>query len=82
MDQPQLSKGQYKEFYQCDFDIAGVYGHIVPDLECVSVACDILDVLPIGGFGIKLNYRRLLDAILDICGVPADKFSYYTTGGG
>jgi len=73
-DQPQLSKGRYREFYQCDFDIAGVYGRMVPDSECVSVACDILDALPIGEFGIKLNHRRLLDAILDICGVPADKF--------
>ena len=38
------------------------------------MACDILDSLPIGDFGIKLNHRCLLDAILDICGVPADKF--------
>jgi histidyl-tRNA synthetase len=73
-DQPQLSKGRYREFYQCDFDIAGVYGRMVPDSECLAVACEILDALPIGDFGIKLNHRRLLDAILDICGVPADKF--------
>mmetsp|Transcript_10889 Transcript_10889/g.17700 ORF Transcript_10889/g.17700 Transcript_10889/m.17700 type:complete len:955 (-) Transcript_10889:45-2909(-) len=73
-DQPALSKGRYREFYQCDFDIAGVYGRMVPDSECLAVACEILDALPIGDFGIKLNHRRLLDAILDICGVPADKF--------
>ena len=73
-DQPQLAKGRYREFYQCDFDIAGTYGRMVPDSECVAVACDILDSLPIGDFGIKLNHRCLLDAILDICGVPADKF--------
>ena len=24
-DQPQLSRGRYREFYQCDFDIAGMY---------------------------------------------------------
>lgn len=73
-DQPQLSKGRYREFYQCDFDIAGNYGRMVPDSECVCVVCEILDSLPIGDFGIKLNHRCLLDAILDICGVPADKF--------
>lgn len=73
-DQPQLSKGRYREFYQCDFDIAGVYGRMVPDSECLAVACEILDSLPIGDFGIKLNHRRLLDAILDLCGVPSDKF--------
>lgn len=73
-DQPALSKGRYREFYQCDFDIAGNYGRMVPDSECVCVVCEILDNLPIGDFGIKLNHRCLLDAILDICGVPADKF--------
>lgn len=73
-DQPALSKGRYREFYQCDFDIAGVYGRMVPDSECLCVACEILDSLPIGDFAIKLNHRCLLDAILDLCGVPADKF--------
>jgi histidyl-tRNA synthetase len=73
-DQPALSRGRYREFYQCDFDIAGVYGRMVPDSECLVVACEILDALPIGDFGIKLNHRRLLDAILDLCGVPAEKF--------
>jgi histidyl-tRNA synthetase len=73
-DQPQLSKGRYREFYQCDFDIAGTYGRMVPDSECLCVASEILASLPIGNFGIKLNHRRLLDAILDLCGVPADKF--------
>ena len=73
-DQPQLSKGRYREFYQCDFDIAGVYGRMVPDSECLAVACEILDSLPIGDFGIKLNHRRLLDAILDLCGVHSNKF--------
>jgi histidyl-tRNA synthetase len=73
-DQPALSRGRYREFYQCDFDIAGMYGRMVPDSECLAVACEILDALPIGDFGIKLNHRRLLDAILDLCGVPAEKF--------
>lgn len=73
-DQPQLSKGRYREFYQCDFDIAGTYGRMVPDSECLCVATEILSSLPIGDFGIKLNHRRLLDAILDLCGVPSDKF--------
>jgi histidyl-tRNA synthetase len=73
-DQPALAKGRYREFYQCDFDIAGVYGRMVPDSECLAVACDILDSLPIGEFGIKLNHRKLLDAILDLSGVPAEKF--------
>jgi len=73
-DQPVLSKGRYREFYQCDFDIAGHYGRMVPDSECLVVVAEILDNLPIGDFNIKINHRILLDAILDICGVPDDKF--------
>jgi len=73
-DQPALSKGRYREFYQCDFDIAGIYGQMVPDSECVCVVCEILDALPIGNFVIKINHRCLLDAVLDLCGVPAEKF--------
>ena len=35
---------------------------------------EILADLGIGAFTIKLNHRRLLDAMLDIAGVPAQKF--------
>jgi histidyl-tRNA synthetase len=73
-DQPAMARGRYREFYQCDFDIAGYYGRMVPDAECLCVMVEILSSLDIGDFQIKLNHRRLLDAILDLCGVPADKF--------
>ena len=37
-DQPQLNRGRYREFYQCDFDIAGNYSVMVPDAEvCVAL---------------------------------------------
>ena len=32
-DQPQLNRGRFREFYQCDFDIAGSYSVMVPDAE-------------------------------------------------
>ena len=32
-DQPQLNRGRFREFYQCDFDIAGNYSSMVPDAE-------------------------------------------------
>lgn len=73
-DQPNMARGRYREFYQCDFDIAGNYSLMVPDSEVLSAACEILSSLPIGEFQVKLNHRRLLDAILDICGCPAEKF--------
>lgn len=73
-DQPQLNRGRYREFYQCDFDIAGTYNPMVPDAEVITIGTEILTELPVGPFIIKLNHRRLLDAIFDICGVPAEKF--------
>ncbi|GAA5899717.1 hypothetical protein JCM5296_004204 [Sporobolomyces johnsonii] len=72
-DQPAMSKGRMREFYQCDFDIAGVYDPMLPDAECLTIACEVLEALEIGDFTIKLNHRKLLDGIFAICGVPADK---------
>jgi histidyl-tRNA synthetase len=73
-DQPQPARGRYREFYQCDFDIAGSYSPMVADAEVITVAAEILSNLPVGKFLIKLNHRKLLDAIFEICGVPTEKF--------
>ena len=32
-----MSKGRFREFYQCDFDIAGKYGLMIPDAEVLKV---------------------------------------------
>ena len=31
-----------REFYQCDFDIAGEYDAMIPDAECVKIVHEIL----------------------------------------
>ncbi|RZC49568.1 hypothetical protein C5167_017992 [Papaver somniferum] len=68
------SKGRFREFYQCDFDIAGIYSAMGPDFEVVKVLTELLDELNIGEYEIKLNHRKLLDGMLEICGVPPEKF--------
>ncbi|XP_059445667.1 histidine--tRNA ligase, cytoplasmic-like isoform X3 [Corylus avellana] len=68
------SKGRYREFYQCDFDIAGQHVKMGPDFEVVKILAELLDKLNIGDYEIKLNHRKLLDGMLDICGVPPEKF--------
>uniref|UniRef100_A0A2M3Z5R8 histidine--tRNA ligase n=1 Tax=Anopheles braziliensis TaxID=58242 RepID=A0A2M3Z5R8_9DIPT len=73
-DNPQITRGRYREFYQCDFDIAGTYDPMLPDAECVKVVAEILSELNIGEFTVKLNHRKLLDGMFEACGVPADKF--------
>jgi len=74
-DNPQMAKGRFREFYQCDFDIAGPnYGKMIPEAEVLKVVVEILTQLPVGGFNIKLNHRMLLDAMVKIAGIPDDKF--------
>jgi histidyl-tRNA synthetase len=73
-DNPAMTKGRYREFYQCDFDIAGQYDPLIPDAECVKIVAEILSNLDLGHFVIKLNHRKLLDGIFAVCGVPTDQF--------
>ncbi|XP_054000375.1 histidine--tRNA ligase, cytoplasmic isoform X2 [Hylaeus anthracinus] len=73
-DNPATTKGRYREFYQCDFDIAGQYDPMMPDVECILIISEALRSLDIGPYTIKLNHRSLLDGIFAACGVPQDKF--------
>lgn len=52
-DQPQMARGRYREFYQCDFDIAGEYAPMVPDAEVLKVLTEILDDLSIGDYEVR-----------------------------
>ncbi|XP_068133904.1 histidine--tRNA ligase, cytoplasmic-like isoform X2 [Hyperolius riggenbachi] len=69
------ARGRYREFYQCDFDIAGQCDPMIPDAECLKIMYEILTELELGGFLIKVNDRRLLSGILAACGIPDSKFS-------
>jgi histidyl-tRNA synthetase len=62
-----------REFYQCDFDIAGVYDPMMPDAEVLVIMSSILDKLDIGDYTIKVNHRKILDGMFHVCGVPNDK---------
>ncbi|XP_053950736.1 histidine--tRNA ligase, cytoplasmic isoform X1 [Anastrepha ludens] len=73
-DNPAMTRGRYREFYQCDFDIAGTFDPMLPDAECVKIVAEVLDTLDIGEYVIKINHRQLLDGMFEACGVPADKF--------
>ncbi|XP_017871839.1 PREDICTED: histidine--tRNA ligase, cytoplasmic isoform X2 [Drosophila arizonae] len=73
-DNPAMTRGRYREFYQCDFDIAGTYDPMLADAECVKIVAEVLDTLDIGDYVIKLNHRQLLDGMFEACGVPANNF--------
>lgn len=72
-DQPAMTKGRMREFYQCDFDIAGQFEAMVPDAECLSIVTEVLRDLKIDEYTIKVNHRKVLDGIFASCGVPEEK---------
>ncbi|KAI9485031.1 histidyl-tRNA synthetase [Zychaea mexicana] len=69
-DQPAMTKGRLREFYQCDFDIAGTYDPMIPDAEVLRILCEALTALQIGPYTIKINHRKILDGIFEVCEVP------------
>ncbi|UKJ87692.1 histidyl-tRNA synthetase [Theileria orientalis] len=68
-DEPQLARGRYREFYQCDVDWAGEYSKMVPDSEVIFILIRVLRMIKGGMFHVKVNHRGILDAILLECGV-------------
>ncbi|KAM6358143.1 histidine--tRNA ligase, cytoplasmic-like isoform 2-T2 [Alca torda] len=73
-DNPATTRGRYREFYQCDFDIAGQFDPMIPDAECLKIMHEILSDLQLGDFLIKVNDRRILNGVFAVCGIPESKF--------
>ena len=74
-DQPAVSKGRMREFYQCDFDIAGTqFDPMVPDAEILRIVTEVFEELGWKGkYTIKVNHRKILDGLFEVCGVPKEK---------
>ncbi|USP82659.1 histidyl-trna synthetase [Curvularia clavata] len=71
-DQPAMTKGRMREFYQCDFDIAGSYDTMIPDAEVLKIATDVFDSLEWDTYTIKINHRKILDGIFKAAGVKEE----------
>jgi histidyl-tRNA synthetase len=56
-------KGRYREFVQCDFDTIGTES-AVADIETVLVVHDLFAAVGAGPFTIRVNDRRILNAVL------------------
>ena len=68
-DRPQ--KGRYREFYQCDADVVGS-DSLVYEVELVHIFDEALTNLGLTDFSIKINNRKILSGIAEVCG-EADK---------
>jgi histidyl-tRNA synthetase len=74
-DQPAMGKGRMREFYQCDFDVAGQSGDpMVADAEVLRIVSEVFENLGWRGrYTIKINHRKILDGLFEVCGVPTEK---------
>jgi histidyl-tRNA synthetase len=66
------ARGRFREFYQCDIDAIGSTSPVI-EVEVLSAVCDVLTTLGFDDFTIRLNDRRVLQALLATAGVPADR---------
>ncbi len=65
-DRPQ--KGRYREFYQCDVDVIGSRSQL-NELELVQIVDRVFSLLDIAVV-IKINNRKVLTGMSEICGFP------------
>ena len=69
-------RGRKREHYQWNMDIAGEAG-ITAELELLCACANFFSRLGVtpGMVGIRVNSRRVLDALLTEVGVPKDDFA-------
>ncbi len=65
-DRPQ--KGRYREFYQCDVDVIGSRSQL-NELELVQIVDRVFSLLDVRVV-IKINNRKVLTGMAEICGFP------------
>lgn len=64
-DRPQ--KGRYREFYQCDADVVGS-NSLINEVELSNIYHDVFTRLSIKDYELKLNSRKILMALAEVCG--------------
>ncbi|QKF93746.1 histidyl-tRNA synthetase [Fadolivirus algeromassiliense] len=76
-DEPQISRGRYREFYQCDADFIGTdYESMIQDTEILCLLKDILnDILGENTYKIRLNSRKILYDVLNYIGAKKEQFN-------
>lgn len=65
-DRPQ--KGRYREFYQCDVDVIGSKS-LLNELELVQITDRVFTLFDVNVL-IKINNRKVLTGLAEICGFP------------
>lgn len=68
-----MNKGRFREFYQCDFDIACKSDGMLADAEVLLIMGKILKNFDLK-FSIKISHRVLLEAIMECSNCDLKKF--------
>lgn len=64
-DRPQ--HGRYQEFFQCDGDVVGS-DSLWHEVDLLHIVDEVLTELNLPGFTLKINNRKILAGIAEICG--------------
>jgi len=64
-DKPQ--RGRYREFYQCDVDVAGA-SEPIADAEIIAITVDALRDLGFERFETRIGHRKLLEGLVEAAG--------------
>ena len=64
------AKGRFREFYQCDVDVAGTTS-LLAEAEVMNAVTDVLEALGFHNFTIALNHRVLLRSMIEVAGIDA-----------
>ncbi|MFA6917899.1 MAG: histidine--tRNA ligase [Candidatus Gracilibacteria bacterium] len=65
-------KGRLREFYQCDIDIIGTTS-LIAETETAKIIAEVFNALGFKNINIKINSRRLLNAVLKAFSIPEEK---------
>ncbi|MCX5769516.1 MAG: histidine--tRNA ligase [Candidatus Hydrogenedentes bacterium] len=60
--------GRFRQFTQLDIDAAGSE-NVALDAEIIAIMCEILTTLGVERYEVRVNTRRLMDAVLEGCGI-------------
>jgi histidyl-tRNA synthetase len=66
-DKPQ--RGRYREFYQCDVDVAGT-ASMLADAEIIAIVVECLRDLGFTEFTTRIGHRKILDGMVEAAGGP------------
>jgi len=69
-EKPQ--RGRYREFWQCDVDVAGSTSGMV-EIELLAMANEVYSSLGFEQFVIEINHRQLLTGLILAAGIPAEQ---------